>query len=123
MAAVAIMRKYFRVVINVSSERGRTIIDQGLYEFDSLMKFTEADMKTLCRTICCPGGMILNSRANIADQPPTISDPGHLISMVAGKHLLMNAYVAMHQVRTSRPIDSQYMTQAFIMSQKTTSNI
>ena len=74
MAAVAIMRTYFRVIINVSAETARTIIDQGLDDFDYLVEFTEAYMKTLCTTICRPGGMIINPRANIADQPPTICD-------------------------------------------------
>ena len=91
MAAVAIMRTYFLDVINVSAETARTIIDQGLDEFDDLVEFTKADMKTLCTTICSPGGMINNPRANIADKPPTIRDPGHLNSIVVEKRLLMNA--------------------------------
>ena len=110
------MRTYFRVVINVSAETARTIIDQGLNDLDPLVEFTKADMKTLCTTICRPGRMIINPRANIADQPPTIRDPGHLISMVAEKGLFMTAYVAMHQARTSRTIDSQSTTRAFIIS-------
>ena len=65
MASVAIMRTYFRDVINVSAETARTIIDQGLDDFDSLMEFTEADMKTLCMTIRCPGEMIIKPKANI----------------------------------------------------------
>ena len=73
-------------------------------------------MKTLCMTIRCPGGMIINPRKNIADQPPTIRDPGHLISMVAEKRLLMTDHAAMHQARTSRPIDTELTTQSFIMS-------
>ena len=73
-------------------------------------------MKKLCTTIRCLGGMINNLRANISDQPPTIRDPGHLISMVADKRLLMTAYAEMYQSCTSRPIDSQSMTRAFIMS-------
>ena len=80
------------------------------------MEFAEADMKTLCTTIRFPGRMIINPRANISDQPPNICDPGHLISMVADKRLLMTAYVEMHPARTSRAIDSQSMTRAFIMS-------
>ena len=52
----------------------------------------------------------MNLRVNISDQPPTIRDPGHIISMVDEKRLLMTAYVEMHQERTSRPIDSQSMT-------------
>ena len=116
MSAVAIMRTYFRVVINVSAETARTIIDQGLDNFDSLVEFTKADMKTLCTTICHPGGMIINLRADIAEQPPTIRDPSHLISMVAEKRLLVTAYAAMHQACTSRQIDSQLMTRAFMLS-------
>ena len=103
MAAVAIMITYFQVIINVSSETARNIIDQGTNDFDSLVEFTEADMKTICTTIRRPGGMIINR------------DPGHLISMVAEKCLLMTAYGEMHQARTSRPIESQSMTRAFIM--------
>ena len=80
------------------------------------MELTEADMKTLCTTIRRPGGMVNNPRANIADQPPTIRDPGHLISMVAEKRLLVTSYAAMHQAHTSRLIYSQSMTLAFIMS-------
>ena len=79
MAAVAIMIKYFQVVINVSLETTRTIIDQGLNEFNSLVELTEADMKALCMAIRHPGGIINNTMANIADQPLTICDPGHLI--------------------------------------------
>ena len=60
--------------------------------------------------------MIINPRANIADQPPTIRDPGHLISMVAEKRLFVNAYAAMHQAHTLIPIDSQSVTRSFIMS-------
>ena len=97
MAAVAIMRTYLRVVINVSEETARTIIDQGLDGFDYLVEFTEADMKTQCTTIRCPGGMIINPRENIADQPPTIRDPGHTIYMEAEKRLLMTSYAKMHQ--------------------------
>ena len=37
MAAVAIMRTNFRDVINVLSETARTIIDQGLDDFNSLV--------------------------------------------------------------------------------------
>ena len=110
MAAVAVMITYFWVVINVSSETSRTIIYQGLVDLDSLVEFTKAYMKTLCTTIRRPGGMIINLRANIADQPPTIRDPSHLIYMVAEKRLIMTAYVAMHQASTSRPIESQLMT-------------
>ena len=116
MAAVAIMRTYFWFVINVSAETSRTIIDQGLDEFDSLVEFTEADMKTLCTTIRRPGGMIINPRANISDQPPTICDPDHLIYMVAEKRLLMTAYAAMHQTRTLIPIDSKSMNRVLIIS-------
>ena len=83
MAAITIMRTYFQVVINVSKEKARNIIDQGLDDFDYLVEFTKADMKTLCTTIRSPGGTIINPRENLADQPPTICDPGHLISMVA----------------------------------------
>ena len=35
--------------------------------------------------------------------------------MVADKRLLMTAYAAMHQARTSRPIDSQSMNQSLIV--------
>ena len=70
------------------------------------MEFTKADMKILCTTIRRPGGKIINTRANIADQPPTIRDPGHLIAIVAEKRLLVNAYAEMHEAHTSRPIDS-----------------
>ena len=76
----------------------------------------EAFRKTLYTTIHHPGGMINNPRANIADQPPTIHDPGHIISMLAKKRLLMTAYAAMHQARISRPVESKSTTRAFIMS-------
>ena len=100
MAAVAIMRTYFRDIINVSAETAWTIIDQGLDDFDSFVEFTEADMKTLFTNIRRPGGMIINLRVNIDDQPPTICEPGHLISMVAEKRLLITSYAEMHQSRT-----------------------
>ena len=101
MVAVAITRMYFRVVINVSEETSRTIINQVLDDFDYLVELTEADMKTLCTTILCPCGMIIYPRDIISDQHPTISDPGHLIYMVAEKRILVTAYAEMHQARTS----------------------
>ena len=116
MDVVAIMRMYFRFTINISAEMARTFINQGLDDFDSLVEITKADMKTLCTTTRRPSGMIINSRTNIADQPPNIRDPGHLISMVAEKRLLMTAYAEMHQSHISRPIDSKSMTRSFIMS-------
>ena len=116
MSTVAIMRTYFQVVINVSSETTRTIIDQILDDLDYLVEFTKADMKTLCITICRPGVMIINPRANIADQPTNTCDPGHIISMVSEKRLLMTAYTEMQQARTSRNIESQLTNRAFIMS-------
>ena len=73
-------------------------------------------MKTLYTTICRPGGMIINPRDGISDQTPTICDPGNLIYMVADKLIIMTAYAEMHQAHTSRPIDSQLMTRAFIKS-------
>ena len=47
MAAVAIMITYFLYAINVSEETARSIFSQGLDDFDSLVEFTKADMKTL----------------------------------------------------------------------------
>ena len=47
MAEIAIMITYFRDVFNVSAETARTIINQGLDDFDSLVEFTESDMKKL----------------------------------------------------------------------------
>ena len=61
------MITYCRVVINVTAETAQTIIDQELDEFDSLVESTEVDMNTLCTTIRCPDGMIINTRDNIAD--------------------------------------------------------
>ena len=116
MAAVAITRTYFRDVIDVTSETVWTIIDQGLNEFNSLVEYNKVDMKTLCTTIRCQSGMIINPRANFAAQPPTLRDPSHFISMVSKKHHTMPAYTEIHQARTSRPMDSQPMTRAFIMS-------
>ena len=55
MDAVAIVRTHFRDVINVSEETAWNIIDQVLDDFDSLVEFTEADIKTLCTTIRRPG--------------------------------------------------------------------
>ena len=60
--------------------------------------------------------MINNPRENITNQPPTIRDPRHLISMVAKKPLLMTAYAEIHRARTSIPIYSQSMTREFIIS-------
>ena len=116
MAAVTIIRTYFRVIMNVSVETAQIIINQGLDDFDPLVEFSEADTKTLCMTILCPGGMIINMRANIADQPPTVREPIHLIYMISEKRLLMTAYVKIHQSCTSRPIESQLTTRAFIIS-------
>ena len=116
MANIAIMRTYFQDVINVSAETARWIVDQGLDDFDTLKDFSESDMKTLCATARYPGGMIPNPTAHVAGQAPTIRDPGHVITMVAEKRLIMTAYAAMHQTCTSRPINARTMTRPSIMS-------
>ena len=115
MAAV-LMRVFLEDVINVAASTARLITNQGLEDFDELKDFSEEDMRTLCNTIRRPGGSIPNPRAAQADQPPTIRDPGSVISMVAEKRLVMTAYAAMHQTRTSRPITPATMTRAHIMS-------
>ena len=114
--ANTIMRTYLRNVVNVSAATASLIIDQGMNDFDELDGFSEDDMKTLCNTIRRPGGSIPNPRARIAGQPPVIRDPGNVVSMVAEKRLILTAYAAMHQTRTSRPINATTMTRAFIMS-------
>ena len=83
MVAVAIIRTYFRVVINLSAETAQTIINKVLNDFDYLVEFTEADMKTLCTTIHGTGEMIINPRDNSAEKPPHIRDQGQPISMVS----------------------------------------
>ena len=110
------MRLYLEDVINVSASTARLITNQGLDDFDELSDFSEEDMKTLCNTIRRPGGSIVNPRADQPNQPPTIRDPGNVISMVAEKRLVMTSYAAMHQKRTSRPISALTMTRVFIMS-------
>ena len=115
MAAV-LMRLYLEDVINVSAATARLITNQGLDDFNELSDFSEEDMKTLCNTIRRPGGSIDNPRSDLSNQPPTIRDPGNVISMVAEKRLVMTSYAAMHQKRTSRPINAQTMTRVFIMS-------
>ena len=112
----AIMKTYLQTVVNVTAATARLIIDQGLDDFDELDGFTEDDMKTLCNTIRRPGGTIPNPRARTSGQPPTIKDPGNVVSMVAEKRLILTAYAAMHQTRTSRPINALTMTRTFIMS-------
>ena len=112
----AIMKTYLQTVVNVTAATARLIIDQGLDDFDELDGFSEDDMKTLCYTIRRPGGTIPNPRARTSGQPPTIKDPGNVVSMVAEKRLILTAYAAMHQTRTSRPINALTMTRPFIMS-------
>ena len=110
------MRAFLEDVINVAAPTARLITNQGLDDFDELSGFSEEDMKTLCNAIRRPGGSIVNPRAALPDQPPTIRDPGNVISMVAEKRLVMTAYAAMHQTRTSRPITPATMTRVYIMS-------
>ena len=116
MANIVIMRTYFQDVVNVSAEASRIIVDQGLDDFITLVDFSEVDMKTLCAAVCRPGGMIINPQAHVPNQPTEIRDPGHVVSMVSEKRLVMTAYTAMHQQITSRPINARTMTRDFIMS-------
>ena len=109
------MRTYFADIVSVSAENARTIVDQGLDNFTTLSDFTEDDMKTLSTTVCRPGGIIVNPRAALADQPPTIRDPGHLISVVTEKQLIMMVYAAMHNDRTSRLTNSRLMNREFVI--------
>ena len=112
----AIMKTYLQAVVNVTAATARLIINQGMDDFDELKGFSEDDMKTLCNTFRRPGGSIPNPRARTTGQPPIIKDPGNVISIVAEKRLILTAYAAMHQTRTSRPINAQTMTRTFIMS-------
>ena len=114
--ANAIMRTYLQTVVNVSAATSRLINDKGMDDFDELDDFSEDDMRTLCTNIRRPGGSITNPRVAVRGQPPIIRDPRNVISMVAEERLILTAYAAMHQTRTSSPINAQTMTRTFIMS-------
>ena len=112
----AIMRLYLETVVNISAATVHQITDQGMDDFDELDGFSEDDIRTLCTTIRRPGGTIPNQRVAVRDQLPIIRDPGNVISMVAEKRLILTAYAVMNQTRTSRPINAETTTRAFIMS-------
>ena len=100
MAAV-LMRQYLETVVNVSAPTARVMTDQGLDDFDTVTDFTEDDMKTLCVSIRRPGGLVPNPRAADPNQPPEIRNPGHVVSMISEKRLLLTAFAAHHLARTS----------------------
>ena len=114
--AAAIMRVYLETVVNISDPTAYLITKQGLDEFDELKDFSENDMRTLSLTIRRPGDSIPNPRATDSGQPPTIRDPVNLISIFAEKRLVLTAYTAMHQTRTSRLINARTVTRYFIIS-------
>ena len=59
----------------------RTAInDQGLTRIDDFIGLTDQDIKDLCDNIRKPGGTIPNPNATVPGKPPTITNPGQLIS-------------------------------------------
>jgi hypothetical protein len=57
---------------------GRMGLEPVVVEFTHLK---DTEVENLCKVICRPGGTIPNPQAGAARQPPTISDPGHAISL------------------------------------------
>ena len=102
----AIMRTYLETVVNVSAATARLITDQDMDDFNELDGFSEDDMRSLCTTIRRTGCSIPNLRVVVRGQPLIIRYPGNVLSMVAEKRLILTAYAAMHQTRTSRLINT-----------------
>ena len=75
------MRVYLENVVNVSAPTTQIIATWGLDDYNELTNFTKDNVSTLCVTIHPPGGMWMNPQAAVAGQPPTIRDPGHVVSM------------------------------------------
>ena len=115
MAAV-LMRVYLGNVVNVSASTARVMTNQGLDDFDTITNFTEDYMKTLCVSIRRPGGLVANLRAANPGQPAELRNPGHVVSLISEKRLLLPAFAAHHLARISHPINPVSMTRVYITS-------
>ena len=69
------MRVYLENFISVSSPMARVITDQGLNNFNTMINFSESEMKALCVTIHHPEGLVLNPRATNTGQPEDLREP------------------------------------------------
>lgn len=90
---------------------------QGLLTFDDFTDLTDEEIENICEKVRKPGGTIVNPNAAIAGQPPTIPNPGVLISQLTEKRLKMLAYYMMHLRRVQRlPINVNEATLARLAS-------
>jgi hypothetical protein len=78
-----------------------------------LAEFThlkDTEVENLCKVIRPPGGTIPNPQAGAARQPPTISDPGHTISLRSENNLKLMVYFLKYHERTSKVVTADQIT-------------
>ena len=114
MAAAAVMHTFLEGKINVSTTTAQSITDQGLDDFDEIVNLSEEDMKTMCNNVRSLEGNIMNPHTAVVGHPPTIRNPGSVISIVAEKRLALIVYTIIHQSRISCHVDAVTMTQPYI---------
>lgn len=94
-----------------------TDVDKENLTIDSLALMTDEDVETLCKSIRRPGGTIagvLPVGAPVGAIPPRIPDPGCFVSAKAERHFKTACFIASHFERTSRTLDSAFLTIARI---------
>ena len=114
--SAALTKVYLENIVSVFTQTARVITDQGLDDFDTLTNFNEENMRTLYVTICHPRGLVPSPRAVDPGQPADICDPGHFISMLAKKCMILMSFTEKNQAQTSRPINATMMTRVLISS-------
>jgi hypothetical protein len=57
-----------------------------------LKALKDADVETLCKVICCPGGAVVNPNAAAQGQPAQIANAGHQISLRAEMNIKLTLF-------------------------------
>lgn len=98
---------YLRTTLLIDDLNTRLAINQqGLTLFGDFTGLTEDDVEELCANVRKPGGTIPNPNAHVANQPPTIPNPGQNLGLIQEKRLKMLHYYVHHLRRIQRlPVD------------------
>ena len=91
------------VRLGCTNPAAQYITDVGRGGMDTIEAFenlTDEQVEDLVKSVRRPGGTIPNPNANVAGQPPEITNPGIPISLKAQVNIQLLLYVVIHEVMT-----------------------
>jgi len=99
------MRDYLISTIGLSEEQAKAVRQQGIESHESLLEFTDQDIKDLCERVKSPGGLIenpLSTEQNRGTVPQFIPNRGTSLPLAKEKLLRQLAFYRRHLRRVQR---------------------